>query len=573
METRNVNLYCIIAGVVLLLVGLLAWVGQDQFDGMALWGWIALGLGALSLAFGLWESRSGLRGGMRRRSTRIALQVGMMIALVVGIIVVVELVSIKHYKRWDLTPGKFFSLSPKTLRILEKLDKEKRRVEIISFTRKTERAAIKSVLEQYTRRTEMIKFRFVDLDASPRTAKKYDVDAYGTIVVVHHLGESEKKSIAAKAKAGEKEGEKKEGEKKKTFRSEKFFDLSENSIANAILKTIQSEQKRVYFLTGHGERLHIGRGRELLSELATGMRNDNYKVDELLLLRKKRVPKDTKILIIAAPKKDIEEAEAGFIEDFLERGGRLLVLLEPDTPEGRLTALLKKFGVEAPASASFVIDPQAVQFALAGGNQLTPFVLQYGIHEITKQMRGMATMFPTVRRVSATSNPKAGISVEVLAKTGKGSFTVAGIELKDDKASYDPKTKKDGPVPLGAAITVNLKAYLKGSGLGGPGGEKAEKQSGESGAKEARIVVFGDADFASDAFIGSQGNANLAFNAVNWLGGEKALVTIRPKSRLGDPLILAGRQSTFVLLFTLVFMPLFIILAGAAVYVRRRQLR
>ena len=89
METRNANLYCIIAGAVLLIVGLLAWVGQDQFDGMSLWGWISLGLGALSLAFGLWESRRGLRSGMRRRSTRIGLQVAMMIVLVVGIIVVV----------------------------------------------------------------------------------------------------------------------------------------------------------------------------------------------------------------------------------------------------------------------------------------------------------------------------------------------------------------------------------------------------------------------------------------------------------------------------------------------------
>ncbi len=107
----------------------------------------------------------------------------------------------------------------------------------------------------------------------------------------------------------------------------------------------------------------------------------------------------------------------------------------------------------------------------------------------------------------------------------------------------------------------------------GGNADAAAKKSGGNGNKEARIVVFGDADFASDAYIGAQGNGNLAFNSVNWLAGEKALVTIRPKRRVGDPLSLSGGQGSFVHLFTVWLMPLFVILAGAAVYVRRRQLR
>ena len=567
VEYRNLNLYSILAGVVLLLLGLLAWVGRDQFDGMSLWGYVAIGLGVLTLAFGLWESRQDLREGVQRKSTRTGFQVAGMIVIVVGIIAVVEMVSVKHNYRWDLTPGKFFSLSPKTLSILAKLDEEKKSIEILSFTRKSQTPGIKDILEQYPRRSKMVKFRFVDLDASPRTAKKYEVDGYGTIVVVHHFGK--KKGAAKPAPVG---GSKSKPKKKaKTFRSEKFFDLSENSIANAILKTTQTDQKVVYFLTGHGERLHIGRGRTVMATLAGGMRSDNYKVDELFLLRKKGVPDDANLLVVAAPRKDIEKAEAGFIEAYLNRGGRMLVLLEPESPQGRLIDLLKKYGFALPES--FVIDPRAVQFALVGGNELTPFVSLYGIHDITRGMRGMATMFPSARRVSAKNLPKKGISSEMLAKTGPGSFTVSSIEISDKQVSYDPKTKKDGPVPLGAAA-INLKKFLpkgaknaKKDGAGG--GNKASKKD----SSEARIVVFGDADFASDAFIGSQGNGNLVFNSVNWLSGEEALVTIRPKQRVGDPLILTGGQSAFVMLLTVGLMPLFAIFAGAAVYIRRRQLR
>jgi ABC-type uncharacterized transport system involved in gliding motility auxiliary subunit len=290
-------------------------------------------------------------------------------------------------------------------------------------------------------------------------------------------------------------------------------------------------------------------------------------VDKLLLLRKKGVPEETNLLVIAAPQKDIQEAEAGFIEDYIKRGGRLLIFLEPGFADGNLTKLLEKFGFEMPQS--FVIDPQAVRFALAGGNQLTPFVTDYGIHDITKQLRGYATVFPTSRRVSAKGDPKKGISAEILLRTGPGSYTVDKIDVKDNQVVIDPETKNDGPIPLGAAVTVSLDTYLAKNGKAGAPAQPAKKGEG----KEARIVVFGDTDFASDAFIGQQGNANLAFNSVNWLSGEKALVSIRPKRRVGDPLVLAGGQGNFVRLLTVWLIPLFIILLGAATYVRRRQLR
>ena len=419
-------------------------------------------------------------------------------------------------------------------------------------------------MEQYTRASKQISFRFLSLDASPRTAKKYDVDAYGTLVVVHHFdkeaNEKQNKSNTA------------EQDEKPTYRSEKIFELSENAIANAILKTIQTEQKRVYYLTGHGERLFTGREREAMRALAIGMRDDNYQVEELLLLRKKGVPANTSMLIIAAPKKDLEEIEIKYIDDYIKSGGRLLVFLEPDMKRGRLTTLLERYGFDIPQS--FVVDPESVRFELAGGNIITPFAVNYGLHDITKQLKGLATVFPTVRKVSAKGMPKAGLHSEELVKTGAGSFTVKELGIQNGELYFDPKTKKDGPVPIGAAVTVTLDLYKLAQGQGSAGDAKASASNTKTNEKnEAKIVVFGDADFASDAFIGAQGNGNLVFNTVNWLGGEKDLITIRPKNRTGEPLVLAGGEGRFVQLFTVWIMPLFIILIGAAVYVRRRRLR
>lgn len=566
-EDRNLenrNLYLFIASAVLLLVGISGWAGHDQFSDPPRWAYATIALGIVCFIYTVWISRSELQGGMRLRSTRTGIQVALMVIVVTAILVVVELVSVKHFKRWDVTPGNFYSLSAKTMNLLNKLDREKRRIEIIAFTRKLEEPAITEILDQYSRTSKQITFRFLNLDASPRTAKKYEVDAYGTLVVIYHFNKEEIEK-QKKSKSANKE-------KEKTFRSEKIFDLSENAIANAILKTIQTEQKRVYYLTGHGERLFSGQGREAMKALAIGMRDDNYQVDELLLLRKKGVPENASMLIVAAPQKELEEVEVEYIDNYIKTGGRLLVFLEPDMKPGRLTALLERYGFKLPTS--FVIDPESVRFELAGGNIITPFAVNYGLHDITKQLKGLATVFPTVRHVSATGMPKAGLHSEDLIKTGPGSFTVENVSLQNGQLAFDPKTRKEGPIPIGAAVSVTLDLYKLAQGQSPQSDTKpttSEKTTNEK--NEARIVVFGDADFASDAFIGAQGNANLIFNTVNWLGGEKDLITIRPKSRTGEPLVLAGGEGRFVHLFTVWIMPLFIILIGAAVYVRRRQLR
>ncbi|OGL58461.1 MAG: hypothetical protein A3I72_11430 [Candidatus Tectomicrobia bacterium RIFCSPLOWO2_02_FULL_70_19] len=325
-------------------------------------------------------------------------------------------------------------------------------------------------------------------------------------------------------------------------------------------------------MTGHGERSYAGTGRDALSTLATGMRDDNYRLDDLLLLRQKDVPQDANIVVIASPKKDLEEPETQALDAFIRRGGRLLVFLEPDSPRGRLTSLLERFGFEIPES--IVLDPQSVRFALAGGNELTPFAADYGAHAITNQMKGLATVFPTSRKVAGKSDPKRGIAAEELVRTGQGSFTVARLGMQDGKLVYDSKEKKEGPVPLAAAVAISLDALAAGEAKdkkeGGPKPAPAKK---DEKPKEARVVVFGDADVASDGFIGAQGNGNFVLNAVNWLGGEQELISILPKRRLGEPLFLGDGESMFVRLLTVWAIPLFIFLSGAAVYVRRRQLR
>lgn len=543
------SLYIFIASAFFLVLTITGWAGRDLFEGVSYWVYVTGLLGVVLFIVALWSSGSELKKGFSQRSTKSGIQVTIMCFVVVALIFVLNLFSFKHFHVWDITPGQFHSLSSKTVKVLKKLDREKVKIEIIAFIRKLRQPSIKEALERYTRFTQQVSFKFVDLDASPTVAKLYDVEHYGTIVVVHRFSDKKStektKSTIAKGRMP----------LSKNFRSEKIYSLSENAIVNAILKTVQTEQKKVYFLTGHGERLFsAGKSRRNLFALANFLRGDNYRTESLLLVRKKAVPEDARIIVIADPKKDITSIESSFLKNYMNEGGRLLVFLEPSFAVEQNTfenlfSLLNKYGFSAPKS--YIIDPQAVRFAMVGGNALTPFVASYGIHEITKSLKGMATVFPTSRMINFKGNPKAGLKGEELVKTGKGSFWVPKVQVGDKELSYDEKNINSGPVTIGAAASFKS----------------------ENNKKESRMIVYGDVDFATDGYIRMQGNSNLVLNSVNWLGGERDLISIRPKTRTGDPLLIEGNEGSYVWILTFLVIPIFIILIGTAVYVGRRRLR
>ena len=128
---------------------------------------------------------------------------------------------------------------------------------------------------------------------------------------------------------------------------------------------------------------------------------------------------------------------------------------------------------------------------------------------------------------------------------------MTNVEVGEKGLAYDPKNMNAGPVNLGAAASFLSKVNKK----------------------EGRIVVYGDVDFATDGYIRMQGNTNLVLNSMNWLGGEKDLISIRAKTRTGDPLLIEGNEGSYVWILTFLVIPIFIILIGTAVYVGRRRLR
>jgi ABC-type uncharacterized transport system involved in gliding motility auxiliary subunit len=85
--------------------------------------------------------------------------------------------------------------------------------------------------------------------------------------------------------------------------------------------------------------------------------------------------------------------------------------------------------------------------------------------------------------------------------------------------------------------------------------------------------VVGTADFASNQFLGAQGNRDFFLNVVSWLAEEEDLISIRAKDTKQNPVVLTSAQSNLVLGLPLVALPGAVLICGIVVIMQRRRAR
>ena len=88
---------------------------------------------------------------------------------------------------------------------------------------------------------------------------------------------------------------------------------------------------------------------------------------------------------------------------------------------------------------------------------------------------------------------------------------------------------------------------------------------------EQRIVVIGDGDFLSNAYLGNGGNLNLGMNLIDWLGRDDALIAISPTTAPDLSLTLSKFASAVIGLTVLLGLPLLLLACGITIWLRRRH--
>ncbi len=464
----------------------------------------------------------GARSEGAKRSARLGVNAAVSIVVLAAILIFLQTLAAFHGASFDTTANRRFSLSPQTTKILDRLAQD---VVFTCFFKSDSpaRTTVADLLDAYAGETPRVKYSFIDPDKDPVAARRYRIRNYGAIVV--QSGGAE----------------------------EQFSQITEEKFTNAILKVTRGAAKVICSLTGHGEKSIDDAQAEGLSGLKAAVEAEGYRMRNLITLRDS-IPPDCAILLIAGPAQDLYDAERGMIERYLAAGGGVLMLVDPLVDVPRIDAIAASFGIEI--TGSIIVDRIA---QLVSGNHLTPVVNQYGNHPIVADFR-VASFFPQARAILAAKKAPAGTEVETLASTGASAFgetDLAGV--LEGKTQMEPE--RDLPGPLGVAAVAKKQIDSAPAGGGASGGER----------RFGRIVVFGDSDFASNAYLDLSGNRDLVLNAIGWLAEEEDLIAVRAKDPVSQPVVLNMRQGRTVFWLPVVILPAAVGCVGAIVLIRRRR--
>jgi len=321
-------------------------------------------------------------------------------------------------------------------------------------------------------------------------------------------------------------------------RNARASELSEQALSDALMRVARRGERRLVFLGGHGERNPRGKANHDLKLWVNELESKGFNVETLNLGVNPQIPANTTLLAIAGAEAALLPGEVKLIRDYLRQGGNLLWLADPGPLHG-LEPLAEELGVEFQSgvivdAATQLLGIERPEFALVG---------EYGAHPITRGLDQL-TLFPRAAGLEAKAAP--GWEAQAFLQSSARSWAETG-ELSGE-VKYDADKDSLGPLNLALALMRE-----------------------PPGAGQQRVVVLGDGDFLSNTYLGNGANLALGVNIVNWLAGDDSLIAIPVKTSPDTRLNLSRNATLFIGLGFLLALPLALLIAGLAIWLKRRK--
>lgn len=505
-------------GLLLVAAGLLSYLVRT------VWQWqeiVSLSVGGALLLFYLVFNVKELIGFVTSRGALQTANAVVMSILVIGLLALANYLASKHAWRKDTTASGQFSLSEQTQKVLTALKTD---LSVTAFYRVDEKGKVADLLNEYASVTPKFKYEFVDPDKKPELARTKGVTAYNTTVVSYGV------------------------------QSEKITTSTEEDLTNAIIKVTRDKKKKIYFTTNHGEKAIDSEERLGLSAAQKAITAKNYDVGAVSLIDTAGIPADCSVLVIAGAQTDFLPPELEKVKKYLDKGGAAMFLLDAGlmttSPSPTFSELLKDYGIQP--DNDMVLDFSGIGQLFGAGPDM-PVVASYSKHAITEKFGSFMTAYPSARSLTVMSEKPAGVTVEAFASSSGNSWGESNPdELRSGRVQPNVPPDRQGPLPLGVAAT------------------KSAAGDGTNGAKNSRLVVFGDSDFAANYLFGFQKNGDLFMNAISWLAEEEDLIAIPAKNPEDRRLNMNAASTKVVMLVSLFLLPLAAFGTAIAVYVKRR---
>ncbi|MEO1084153.1 MAG: GldG family protein, partial [Acidobacteriota bacterium] len=409
------------------------------------------------------------------------------VVIVLALFAMVNYLSMRHYERLDITGSKLYTLTEKSKTVLRDLDRDVDLVVLINPGSELY-VTVDELLDRYVAiNPERITRR--DLDAARDLLELQQlIDQYGierdNVIVV--ATETDKRVIGSFELAtydysGAQYGQPPAIDE---FRGEQ-------QITSAILSLVETDKKKLYFTTGHGEPPLEALDLRALSQAEDLLKKDNFEVDTWSPLGADAVPADADAVIIAGPTTNFLDPEVELLRRYVADGGRVLALLDPvfdaqgtSTVRIGLEDWLGELGVDL--RPDLVLDPSA-ELAYYGAETL--FTDSYGEHPTVAGLARSKTrvLMPLVRSVSVGSVPTGGDVTELVLTSPDGWGETDFQNLESIAADGDDLR---GPVPIAVAAVVPPGGAP--SGIGADEGDDGAEPAADAATLDAPEESAGD---------------------------------------------------------------------------------
>lgn len=434
------------------------------------------------------------------------------------------------YTQADLTANQLYSISSQSKVLLSSLEEDITIYWVVASGEEDE--YVEKLLHNYEDYSSRVKLKKKDPDLNPDFTNSYTDETVSNNSVIVECGDKYRYI------SYEEMYEMSSTSYYSSYSSASEF-AGEKLITSAISYCTTEELPVIHVLEGHGEA-------EFSSSFTDALEADNLETESLSLLNGESVPEDVECILINAPSTDISTEEKDMLIDFLEGGGRVLIL--SGTNEGdelpNLKAVAEYYGISVlegvvieESTDHYVFDTPVLLMPDMQSSDITDPLISDNYHVIVP-----------VAKALDISEADSDVTVTSLLESSDESF------IKEEGYDIETYEKEDGdtkgPLTLAALATKDI-----------------------DDENQMQLVWIASSEMLEDAYnqYSSDANEDFVLNALEKMCEKDDSISVRSKSLTNEYLTVSTSDASFIKVVTLGIIPAVYLIIGIIVVIRRKR--